>query len=68
MFPLQKLHDMVTSMLYALRMMSTHHPTCPQLSGMACGALRDRYGSLGPRGPSGAERVKARPSARTRTS
>ena len=38
--------NMVTPMLYALRMMSTHHPTCPQLSGMACGALRDRGEAL----------------------
>ena len=43
---LQKLHEMLAPMLYALRMTSTHHPTCPQLSGMACGALRDRGEAL----------------------
>ena len=41
-FPLRKLRVTAMQMLYALRMMSTHHPTCPQLSGMACGVLSDR--------------------------
>ena len=49
---------MITPMLYTLRMMSTHHPTCPQLSGMACGALRDRGEALLLYNNSGPERVK----------
>ena len=41
-FSLHKLHGMATPILYTRCAMSTHHPTCPQLSGMACGSLRDR--------------------------
>ena len=56
-FPLRKLRVMPTPMLYALRVMSTHHPTCPKLRGMVCGALRDRGEALGTGVPSGPERV-----------
>lgn len=59
LFSLRKLRGMVMPMLYALRMMSIiHHPTYPQLSGMACGALRDRGEALCTRLHSVPERVK----------
>ena len=41
-----------------LRVMSTHHPTCPKLRDMVCGALRDRGEALSFQKDGGPERVK----------
>ena len=45
-FKLHNLHGIITRMLYALRMMSTYHHTCPQLSNMTGGELRNRGEAL----------------------